>query len=83
MTRQLTDIAVSDTGFVFDPSTGQTFWLNKTALFVVRSLQGGSPLSEVVGQVSEQFDVDKKSAAEDVREFMTLMNKMGFKINAS
>lgn len=83
MNRQLTDIAVSDTGFVFDPSTGQTFWLNKTALFIVRKLQNGVSLTETVNHLPQEFDTDKGTAIEDVKEFVFLMRDMGFKIDAS
>ncbi len=83
MDRNLIDIAVSDTGFVFDPTTGQTFRLNKSALFIVRTLQTGAKLNQVAEKLAEQFNVDKSSAKEDVKEFLSLMAKMGFKFDAS
>ena len=83
MERNLVDIAISDTGFVFDPTTGQTFRLNKTALFIVRTLQSGSKLEQVTEKMVDHFNIDKPTAKEDLKEFLSLMTKMGFHINAS
>ncbi len=35
----LKNLALSDTGFVFDPTTGNTYTLNETALAIVRLLK--------------------------------------------
>ena len=83
MDRNLADIAISDTGFVFDPTTGQTFRLNKTALFIVRTLHSGAKLDQVTEQMVEHFKIDKPTAREDLKEFLSLIGKMGFKVNAS
>ena len=83
MGRYLADIAVSNTGFVFDPSTGQTFWLNKTGLFIVKMLQAGVDMGEIVEKMLQEFSIDRDTALEDAREFLSLMIGMGFKINAT
>ncbi len=81
MKKQLADIAVSDTGFVFDPSTGQTFLLNKTGLRIVRMLQEGYEIDKTVGILEDEFEITKKDALEDVKEFLSLMKDKGFQID--
>ncbi|NOX35539.1 MAG: PqqD family protein [Deltaproteobacteria bacterium] len=80
MKKQLTSITVSDTGFVFDPSTGQTFLLNKTGLSLVKMLQAGTSLKDTPAFLEKEYDVEEKDAKEDIREFVSLMRKMGFKV---
>ena len=78
---RLTDITVSDSGFVFDPTTGQTFLLNRTGLSLVKMLQQGIPIEETPAKLEENFDMSGKQAIEDVREFISLMKEMGFKVD--
>ncbi|MEW6679705.1 MAG: HPr-rel-A system PqqD family peptide chaperone [bacterium] len=80
MNKQLTDIAVSEAGFVFDPSSGQTYRLNKTGVGIVRLLQNGVGSDEIAQRLSMEFDIDKESAKEDVREFISLLKEMGFRV---
>lgn len=80
MKKQLTDMAVSDTGFVFDPSTGQTFLLNKTGLRIVRMMQEGIEIEKTSEQLEEEFEITRKDALEDVKEFVSLMKEKGFQV---
>lgn len=81
MKKQLTDIAVSDTGFVFDPSSGQTFLLNKTGLRIVRMLQEGISVDETSEKLEAEFEITRTDAVEDVKEFVTLMKEKGFQVD--
>ena len=81
MKKQLVDIAVSETGFVFDPSTGHTYRLNKTGMGIVKMLQSGSDINMIVERLAEDFDIDKEKAVEDTKEFLSLLRNMGFRID--
>lgn len=80
MKKQLTDITVSDTGFVFNPSTGQTFLLNRTGLFLVKMLQSGVSVKKFPARLEKEYHVQQKAAKEDIREFLSLMRDMGFRV---
>lgn len=80
MKKQLTDITVSDTGFVFNPSSGQTFLLNGTGLFLVKMLQAGVSVKKFSACLEKEYHIQQKEAKEDVREFLSLMRDMGFKV---
>ena len=77
------NIIVSDSGFVFDPSSGQTFGLNRTGLVVVRLMQQGETLETIAKNISEQFEISLAAAEEDLREFLYLLDKTGLKIRAA
>ncbi len=81
MKKQLAEIAVSDTGFVFDPSTGQTFLLNKTGLRIVRMLQEGYEIEKTIGALEDEFEITQKDALEDLKEFVSLMKEKGFQVD--
>ena len=44
----LKNIAVSDTGFMFDPATGNTFTLNETALYIVNLLKEDKTKEQII-----------------------------------
>ena len=63
-------LALSDSGFVFDPVTGNSFTANGSGLAILRQLQGGSTLGEVVAALGVEFEVASPVAERDVIEFI-------------
>jgi PqqD family protein of HPr-rel-A system len=68
-TTRLSTLAISDTGFVFDPRTGHSYTVNTTGLVALRALKGGSSLAEVRQSVESAFDCPA-SVATDVQNFL-------------
>lgn len=64
-------LALSDSGFVFDPVTGNSFTANGSGLTILRQLQGGGTLGEVVATLSAEFEVAPSVAERDVIEFIS------------
>jgi hypothetical protein len=62
-------LALSDNGFLFDTRTGNTFTLNKTATFLLKSLIGGTPDAQLAALLVEQFEVDPDTARRDIEQF--------------
>jgi len=76
MTSQLGTLAISDSGFVFDPNTGNTYAVNATGLAVLRGLKSGRTL----GQIHEALwnDFQQVSGVEEhLREFTQLLVEFG------
>lgn len=75
---RLRDLAVSDSGFVFDPTTGHTYTLNATALAVLRALKDGVAPDAVAGALSDAFELDGGEDLErDVHEFVSQLRGQG------
>ncbi|MBS3917088.1 MAG: PqqD family protein [Sulfuritalea sp.] len=66
-------LALSDSGFVFDPVTGNSFTVNGSGLAILRRLQHETDLSRIVASLGEAFEVDTLSAERDVIEFANLL----------
>lgn len=54
----LKEIAISESGFVFDPRSGQTFNMNRTALAALRALKDGVSLPEAAKRLGEDYACD-------------------------
>lgn len=75
--QKLKDLAVSETGFVFDPYSGATFSLNASALCLLRGLKDGLGRDELIGQLEESFDVTDADLSRDIDEFLELLRYNG------
>jgi PqqD family protein of HPr-rel-A system len=76
--NHLESLAVSETGFVFDPRTGATFTVNPAGLAVLAALREGLAVDGVVARIRERFDhVPADSARDDVLDFVHLLRHHG------
>lgn len=71
--EHLMRLALSDSGFVFDPVTGNSFSVNGSGLAILRRLQQGTDLPGIVASLSEEYEVDTLAAERDVIEFANLL----------
>jgi hypothetical protein len=55
------NIAVSETGFVFDPSSGDSFTLNNMGMEVLDMIRSGKTQSEISMAITSKYDVDNAS----------------------
>lgn len=76
-TERLKDLAVSDSGFVFDPYTGQSYSVNGTGLAILRALKEGADREAVVAGLAEHFDTGAADLHRDLDEFLHLLRQSG------
>lgn len=63
-------LAVSESGFVFDPVSGQSFSVNETGLVILRLAQHEENLEQLTEQLAEQFDASSVEIKRDVQDFI-------------
>ena len=69
------NIAVSETGFVFDPSTGESFSLNQVGLELVELLKQGKGLEAIKKEMLEKYDVEEISFEKYYYDFINSLNQ--------
>jgi PqqD family protein of HPr-rel-A system len=75
---RLRDLALSDSGFVFDPMTGHTFTVNLTGQLALRCLKDGLGLEETARRLAEEFDTETDTdPARDVQDFVLQLRDCG------
>jgi hypothetical protein len=52
------NIAISETGFVFNPTTGDSYTLNETGRKVIALINEGKTIEQTAKALKETFDVD-------------------------
>ena len=69
------NIAVSETGFLFDPDTGESFNLNKTGQLIVKLLSEGRNESEIMGSVMDKYDIDSQVLQRYMNDFALMLRQ--------
>lgn len=62
-------LALSESGFVFDPVSGQSFSVNETGLALLRLAQIESDMAQLVTRLAEQFAADTDEIRRDALDF--------------
>jgi len=74
----LRDLALSDSGFVFDPMTGHSFTVNSTGLCVLQGLKEGKSPEAIVQGLTEGFEIEPgEDALRDVQDFIMQLRECG------
>lgn len=74
-TDVLKRLAVSESGFVFDPASGHNFTVNETGLLLLRLLLQDSRLDQILETLGEEFAADPREIERDVIEFVSALRE--------
>ncbi|MCA6423215.1 PqqD family protein [Flavobacterium sp. j3] len=66
----LRNVAISESGFLFNPTTGDSFTLNDTAIHIVSLLKENKNKEEIISSIVDKFDVEKNTADKDYEDFV-------------
>jgi hypothetical protein len=68
------NIALSENGFVFNPSTGDSFTINKTGKEVLTLVKEGKDISLIKELMLEKYDVDRNTLERYLSDFINDLN---------
>ncbi|MES1205979.1 MAG: PqqD family protein [Pseudomonadota bacterium] len=80
MTTRLSELAISDTGFIFDPGTGATFNVNAAGLVALTALREGVDPGDtpaIAARVRARFPSAPGEVDEHVSDFVRTLRQMG------
>lgn len=63
-------LAISDSGFLFFPNTGETFTVNPSGRKLITLLKEGYSEEEIISRMAEEFDADKLDIERDMHDFI-------------
>lgn len=73
----LRDLAISSSGFVFDPHSGATFTLNASGLAILLALRDGDGPAAIAGELRASFDDVSPHVEQEIAEFLTTLRLQG------
>ncbi len=69
------NIAISESGFLFDPSSGDSFNLNKTGQQIVKMLSEGKSENAIIRSILEEFKVEKHTLQRYLDDFYSMLRQ--------
>jgi len=70
------NIAISDSGFVFDPGSGDSYSLNPSGLELVQLIKSGKDFSAILETVTEKYEVDSDSFERYYYDFIATLAQL-------
>ena len=68
------NIAISENGFVFDPTTGESYSLNEIGTEFLNKLKEGVSKDELKAEVLVKYDVDEVTFEKSFSDFINMLH---------
>ena len=69
------DIALSDSGFVFNPASGESYTVNPIGVEIIQLLKDGKSIAEVSEQILENYNTDLTTVDKDLNDFIVMLKQ--------
>ncbi len=69
------NIAVSDSGFVFNPTTGESFSVNPIGMKIIEMLKKEMPTQEISNYILENYETDAPTIDKDLYDFISMLKQ--------
>lgn len=70
------NIAVSESGFLFDPNSGESFSVNASGREILRLLSKGMSLEEIETSIRSEFDINEKTFNRYMDDFLHTLRRL-------
>jgi transcription elongation factor GreA-like protein len=70
------NIAVSETGFIFDPSTGDSYTLNPVGQELLEMIKQNKSFASISAEFTAKYDVDPSSFERYYYDFVATLKQM-------
>jgi hypothetical protein len=67
------NIALSDSGFIFNPDTGESFTVNPLGASIINYLKKGKTIEEITSELHQQYEIDANTLEKDAEDFLGLL----------
>jgi fructose-1,6-bisphosphatase/inositol monophosphatase family enzyme len=69
-------LAINDSGFVFDPVTGQSFTANESGAALLHLMMHNKSVPDIINQLTDQWNISPQQAERDLLEFSAELRKV-------
>ena len=64
--KKLRNLAIAESGYIFDPASGHSYTANETAVFIINELKHEKNSEEICESLCDEYDIDENSAENDI-----------------
>ena len=69
------NVAVSDSGFVFNPTTGESFSVNPIGNEIIELLKAGKTIDQISQNILDNYNTEMDVLEKDIYEFFELLKQ--------
>ena len=69
------NVAISDSGFIFNPDTGESFSANPIGMEMLEMLRDGMKYEEIRKNILDKYKSDKDTVEKDYHDFITTLKQ--------
>jgi hypothetical protein len=69
------NVAISDSGFVFNPTSGESFTVNPSGQFLLEMIKSGKSKSEIREAFLAKYDVNPSNFDTDFEDFVEVLKQ--------
>jgi len=67
------NIAISDSGFLFNPTTGDSYSVNPIGQEILQLLQDEKSEEEIMEHIAKNYMIDKDTVEKDLYDFLNML----------
>ena len=69
------DIATSESGFIFNPLSGESFTTNPIGFQILKLLKEGKEESEIHAALLDEYEIDAATLEKDFDDFINMLHQ--------
>lgn len=69
----LRDLAISESGFIFNPVNGESFTVNEIGFIILNELKSGKTNSEIIEKIINEYETSEDEIKKDFGDFINIM----------
>jgi hypothetical protein len=67
------NIAISESGFLFNPSNGESFSVNPIGVEIISKLKEGKSAEQITKHILAAYDTDETTVEKDLQDFVSIL----------
>ena len=68
------NLAISENGFVFNPTTGDSFSVNELGSLIINEIKAGKPKNKIIETIAQEYKAEKSTIEKDFNEYLNVLN---------
>ena len=69
------NIAISESGFIFNPEIGTSFTTNSLGVAILKQLKTKTSTEEIIASVVENYEIDAITCEKDLDDFLRMLDQ--------
>ncbi|MCA6073445.1 PqqD family protein [Fulvivirga sedimenti] len=75
------NVALSESGFIFNAATGDSYSANPVGLRILELLKSGKTSEQILQKIPAEFEVDGDRFEQDLEDFVSLLHQLNLTEN--